>query len=511
MRSIGAKLFLIIGVIILIFTTFLLYRTYDISNRHVYTAVETHAEMALQFDLSIRKYVAEKIRPVMYTLVGEEEFIPEAMSTSFVARSIFEDVRTHFPNYVLKFSSDDPRNPANQAGPEELTYINYFNENPEEKNWSGKVVIDNKEYFAKFNARRMKESCLRCHGIPEDAPKSLIERYGSTAGFHRPVGEVIALDTIAIPTKSIQEKLWKEITYNFILLGFGLILMFIALFVAVKYFVTRRLSDITQHFAKAALEDDYVHIEPIETDGQNDEISILASSFNVLAQQMSNFHKSLDEEISEKNKAEAQFRQSNSTLENVLESSSALCITNTDFEIILANKAYYDLWPNPEGSKGLVKCYESRPGSLCWTEKCPLKQIINGNEEVTVDATKYKSGGEELEFIVTARPYRDSEGNLLGIVESYQNITERKKLETEKAELIEELKASLEKVKLLSGFLPICASCKKVRDDQGYWSQIESFIKDRSEAEFSHSICPDCEIKYYEELKEMIKEKEEKK
>jgi hypothetical protein len=67
-------------------------------------------------------------------------------------------------------------------------------------------------------------------------------------------------------------------------------------------------------------------------------------------------------------------------------------------------------------------------------------------------------------------------------------------------ETVDELKASLSKVRLLSGLLPICASCKKIRDDQGYWNQIESYIRDHSEAEFSHGICPDCAKKLYPEF-----------
>ena len=54
--------------------------------------------------------------------------------------------------------------------------------------------------------------------------------------------------------------------------------------------------------------------------------------------------------------------------------------------------------------------------------------------------------------------------------------------------------------KTLKGFLPICATCKKIRDDQGYWNQIESYIKDHSEAEFSHGICPDCAKKLYPDM-----------
>jgi DNA-binding response OmpR family regulator len=60
------------------------------------------------------------------------------------------------------------------------------------------------------------------------------------------------------------------------------------------------------------------------------------------------------------------------------------------------------------------------------------------------------------------------------------------------AERVRELEAALAKVKTLSGLLPICASCKKIRDDKGYWTQIESYIRHHSEAEFSHGFCPEC-------------------
>jgi len=72
-----------------------------------------------------------------------------------------------------------------------------------------------------------------------------------------------------------------------------------------------------------------------------------------------------------------------------------------------------------------------------------------------------------------------------------------KKHEEEREKLIGELQEALAKVKQLSGLLPICASCKKIRDDKGYWNQIESYIRDHSEAEFSHGICPECAAKLY--------------
>lgn len=73
----------------------------------------------------------------------------------------------------------------------------------------------------------------------------------------------------------------------------------------------------------------------------------------------------------------------------------------------------------------------------------------------------------------------------------------RKKAEQEQSRLIGELRRTLGEVKTLRGFLPICSSCKKIRSDKGYWQQIESYIREHSEAEFSHGICPDCAVRLY--------------
>jgi len=80
------------------------------------------------------------------------------------------------------------------------------------------------------------------------------------------------------------------------------------------------------------------------------------------------------------------------------------------------------------------------------------------------------------------------------------DVTERKRVEQEREKLIRELQETLARVKTLTGLLPICASCKKIRDDKGYWNQIEEYIRDHSEADFSHGICPDCMKKLYPDL-----------
>ncbi|MCI0623597.1 MAG: response regulator [Acidobacteria bacterium] len=70
-------------------------------------------------------------------------------------------------------------------------------------------------------------------------------------------------------------------------------------------------------------------------------------------------------------------------------------------------------------------------------------------------------------------------------------------MELERKKLIGELQEALARVKLLSGLLPICASCKNIRDEQGYWHRVEAYIRDHSEADFSHGFCPQCARKWY--------------
>ena len=119
-----------------------------------------------------------------------------------------------------------------------------------------------------------------------------------------------------------------------------------------------------------------------------------------------------------------------------------------------------------------------------------------GNETVAVDAMKLGAS----DYMV-----KDADAGYLNLIASViERAMERKSLiaakkhwEAEREQLIVELQEALANVKRLGGLLPICAACKKIRDDQGYWNQVEVFIHEHSEAAFTHSICPDCFTKMY--------------
>jgi PAS domain S-box-containing protein len=95
---------------------------------------------------------------------------------------------------------------------------------------------------------------------------------------------------------------------------------------------------------------------------------------------------------------------------------------------------------------------------------------------------------------------RQAGARVVGFYGAAQDITERWQARQARELLISQLQEALAEIKTLTGLIPICASCKKIRDDQGYWQQLETYIQEHSEAEFSHGICPDCARRLYPEL-----------
>lgn len=103
-------------------------------------------------------------------------------------------------------------------------------------------------------------------------------------------------------------------------------------------------------------------------------------------------------------------------------------------------------------------------------------------------------------YLTTVKPIFNDLGTVETVICTSKNITKRKLAEIALKEKHEKLITAMEEIKVLSGLLPICSSCKKIRDDKGYWNQIEDFIQEHSEAKFSHGICKECVKELYPDL-----------
>jgi PAS domain S-box-containing protein len=105
-------------------------------------------------------------------------------------------------------------------------------------------------------------------------------------------------------------------------------------------------------------------------------------------------------------------------------------------------------------------------------------------------------------LLANATPRLGDDGELRQVIVCFSDLTARRSAELERERLITDLQDALTRIKTLRGLLPICAGCKKIRDDHGYWKQLEVYLKAHTEAEFSHSLCPECAGRLYPEYLE---------
>ena len=178
-------------------------------------------------------------------------------------------------------------------------------------------------------------------------------------------------------------------------------------------------------------------------------------------------------------------------------------IVDSDYQIRHMNKTMIKWFGDNTGSN----CYQSITGLDSPCTYCKLKSAIEQNK--IIHYTPKIPDGRSFDII--CYPIQNTDGSI-SKMEVIQDITERRQAEGEREKLIKELQEALEDVKTLSGLLPICAKCKKIRDDKGYWNNLEKYIQTHSNAEFSHGMCPECSEELYgdEDWYIDIKNKKEK-
>jgi PAS domain S-box-containing protein len=208
-------------------------------------------------------------------------------------------------------------------------------------------------------------------------------------------------------------------------------------------------------------------------------------------------------DVTSRVRAEMALRKSEAQKEAILNASiDSIRLVDTDLRIIWANKIV---------EQEMKKSQTNVVGNFCYSvfterdQPCPncstLKALKSGKlEHSFISEENVKGIPGKSYWSDYAIPIKDESGQIINLIQISRNITDIKKTEIKLREERNKLQNALEKVRKLSGLLPICSICKKIRDDSGYWTQLEAFIENHSEAEFSHSICEECAKKHYSDL-----------
>jgi phosphoserine phosphatase RsbU/P len=120
------------------------------------------------------------------------------------------------------------------------------------------------------------------------------------------------------------------------------------------------------------------------------------------------------------------------------------------------------------------------------------EQIERGEWIARYQTVRLRKDGNLLDVALTLSPIKGAAGKVVGVSAIERDISAAKREDEQRLRLIAELQDALARIKTLRGLLPICASCKKIRDDQGYWQKVESYLAEHTNAEFTHGLCPDC-------------------
>lgn len=270
-----------------------------------------------------------------------------------------------------------------------------------------------------------------------------------------------------------------------ILSGILSIIFGLAIYIILTIYVTKPVANLINsinHIKKLG----FVTKERVHTNSK-DEIGYLSICYNQMIDKL--YHTTITKDY----------------LNNILNNlDDIIAIVDNSYKIKDINLAFAKIFDQPrekflgEHIKKFVSFFEENP-------VYPIKDL----ETIRNYETYFLTKDNKIPVLLSCSILNNNNGadNTMDIIISCKDVTVLKNAEQEKEKLIAELKIALQNIKTLSGLLPICSSCKKIRNDKGYWEQLELYITKHTDTLFSHGLCPDCAKKSREELEKIFGKK----
>lgn len=241
--------------------------------------VTFQALLLIQTMNSVRDYTSNHLNPLLAPrLETEPVFIPETVP-AYSATEVFENFRKDedYKNFFYKEATLNPTNLRDKADNFETQLVERFRNQPETKELSGFRTVPGGEVF--YIARPLaikQESCLRCHSTPENAPKSQLATYGRENGFGWKLNEIVAAQIISVPSEQLFNSAQRSL---YLVMGI-LIGIFAILFLFINFFLRRAVIQPIKKMSKVAQKVSTGEMSADFEKTSNDEIGVLAASFN---------------------------------------------------------------------------------------------------------------------------------------------------------------------------------------------------------------------------------------
>ncbi len=366
-----------------------------------------------------RGYVREVLRPQMYEIIDDDDFVIQAMSSSYISREIAERVGNSNQDMVYRRVAINARNSAYEANDLEREMINYFRDNKEKSEWHAIVEdTDGRETFMKFKPVVVSQSCLYCHGNPVDAPKKIIELYGDKRGFARLKGQISGVVSVALPVDiSLQKS--KEIAITvFMAVVPSLVFLYAIISVFFNRLISQNLKGILRVF-HSSLRDER-GLKLLEKSQALDEIEELNDAAVTIADHLEKSHGTLERYAHE-------LYRSKELLQSVFDGiSDPVVLLSRYGKLKIVNKAFLDLYELDLEMSIEANVYELTTNKTCPISMC--RDIIENISEVPVSKEAKMVTGEiyQLYFYPVTDESLEESTNIVCYV---KNITEEKLLD----------------------------------------------------------------------------------
>ncbi len=366
-----------------------------------------------------RSYVREVLRPRMYKLVEDEDFIIQAMSSSYVSREIAERIGATNQDMEYRRVAINARNSTYEANDFERKMIDYFRNNQEEDEWHA-IVKDEDGHltFVKLKPVIVNKSCLHCHGDPDIAPGKIIELYGAKQGFYRAEGQISGLVSVAIPVDINIQKI-KEIAITvFMAVVPSLIFLYAIISIFFNQVVSQNLRNILTVF-RSSMKDEK-GLQLLEQSQTLDEIEELKEAAVTIADYLEKNHGSLERYAHE-------LYHSKELLQSVFDGiSDPVVLLGRHGELKIVNRAFLESYGLDDTISLNANIYELTTSTICPISRCRgLIEVIS--EEPVSREVKLESGEIfQLYFYPVTDEMLEEAVNIVCYV---KNITEEKKLE----------------------------------------------------------------------------------
>lgn len=376
------------------------------------------SELVMTAMAANRSYVRKVLRPKMYEILGHDQFILEAMSSSYISRNVMERFNDTVDNFTYRRVAINSRNPDYEANAREVEMIEYFNENPVVDEWKGIVEENDHRNFVRYKPVYWEESCSHCHGEPEDAPEEIIERYGDVRGFYRETGQVYGVVSIGLPLDLNLAKMKKIAITVFATVFPSILFLYAIISIFFNRLIAQNLNNLLNIF-RSSFGEGEVEVRRPRTDVV-DEIFEMTTAARQMAADLQHNRKKLEDYA-------ARMLQSKELLQSVFDGiTDPVVLLDRQGIIKNVNKAFLARY-----SFFLEDVLHKKIASLPFPGACPIVEcpdVFSAFPEKPITREKVLESGEI--FLIYFYPIQDEYEQTESMVCYVKDITDQKQLES---------------------------------------------------------------------------------